>query len=126
MIIFMKKVIYIILTILIIFFVFYKITNFRKFGYSERSPNGKFTIEIYSTKNLIIDTYDSFATSGFVHGGSGWTKAYAILLDENGNELGNTSCEEFLFNEIEIYWDLPNEVYVKGAGSFDLKTGKFN
>ncbi len=123
---FMKKAIFIFLIILIISIVFYKITNFREYGYSEKSPNGKFTIEIYSTKNLIINTFDSFTISGYAHGGSGWTKAYAILLDKNGNELGNTGCEEFFYNEIEIYWDLPNEVSVKGAGSFDLKTGEFN
>lgn len=122
----MKKAIFIFLIIFITSIVFYKITNFREYGYSEKSPNGKFTIEIYSTKNLIINTFDSFTMSGLAHGGSGWTKAYAILLDKNGNELGNTGCEEFLYNEIEIYWDLPDEIYIKGAGSFDLKTGEFN
>ena len=121
-----KKAIFIFLIILIISIVFYKITNFREYGYSEKSPNGKFTIEIYSTKNLIINTFDSFTMSGYAHGGSGWTKAYAILLDKNGNELGNTGCEEFFYNEIEIYWDLPDEVSIKGSGSFDLKTGEFN
>lgn len=123
---FMKKGIFIFLIILIISIVFYEITNFREYGYSEKSPNGKFTIEIYSTKNLIINTFYSFIKTGNAHGGSGWTKAYAILLDKNGNELGNTGCQEFFINEIEIYWDLPDEVYIRGAGSFDLKTGEFN
>ena len=122
----MKKRIFIFLIILIVSIVLYKITHFREYGYSEKSPNGKFTIEIYSTENLITNTFDLFTMSGFAHGSSGWTKAYAILLDKNGNELGNTGCEEFFYNEIEIYWDLPDEVYVKGAGSFNLKTGEFN
>ena len=66
------------ITILLLEFfggIMYKLSNVREFGYSNKSPDGKYSIEIYSAKNFFTDLLDSLVTiTAPGDGGSGGSR----------------------------------------------------
>lgn len=123
----MKKFFITILLLVFIGGIIYKLSNIREFGYSNKSPDGKHSIEIYSTENFFADLFNGLVTiTAPGDGGSGRTKAYAVLLNKDGYEIGNTGNTDFLYNEIDVFWNTrKNKVLIVGAGEFNLKTGEF-
>ena len=90
----------------------YKLAHIREFGYSNKSPGGKFSVEIYSTNNFFKSIFNALLIAAPGDGGSGRTRAYALVLNKDGKEIGNTGNADFLYNEIEIVWDVSdNKVY---------------
>lgn len=113
----MKKAIYILITLVLILLIGYKFLNQKEFIRSERSPDGKYIVEIYKEKRF-------FSVPG--DGGISGSLGYIRLLDNKGNKIGDTSnCPSFSLADIELDFNIVNNnfFYAKGE-SINIEKGK--
>lgn len=107
----MKKLLYAIsFSLIIIGFIIYNPFNQKEFMFSQKSPDGKYELKVYTIKRF-------FAAPG--DGGTSSRTAYVVLLDEEGNEIGNSEDNPSSYGEIEIDWEIGKDKYVsygKGHG----------
>ncbi|MDR2205212.1 MAG: hypothetical protein LBE36_03520 [Flavobacteriaceae bacterium] len=114
----MKKALYFIGIVLVIFFLGYKFFNQKEFIRSVKISDAKYIVEFYKEKRF-------FASSG--DGGISGTLGYIRLLDKKGSEIGDTSdCPPFFLGDIDLldFKIRDNHFYYSRGSAINLKTGR--
>lgn len=117
----MKKMIYIVLSILLLIGIGFYFYNSQKELATYQSPDGQYELVIKNEKGIFSPTMPG-------DGGAGSIPVVVVLKDADGKVIGkssdNTDCD--IFNDsIEIEWDIKNEQVWYGRGkTINLKTGK--